>query len=66
MAEAGIEPEATEWQVSTLPSDFIRSYLFSKVLIEQLLLAEQWLFAKVTPVPKKGIKSRVENYILVR
>ena len=35
--------------------------LFSKIY-NQRMLPEQWLFSKITPVPKKGTKSQIENY----
>ena len=35
--------------------------LFSKIYM-QMNIPQQWLFSKIVPVPKKGIKSKIENY----
>ena len=35
--------------------------LFNKIYTQRSL-PEQWLFAKITPVPKKGLKNNIENY----
>ena len=35
--------------------------LFSKIY-EQQNIPEQWLFAKITPIPQKGEKTNIENY----
>ena len=35
--------------------------LFSKIYM-QMDIPQQWLFSKIAPVPKKGIKSKIENY----